>query len=48
MERMKKLKLANIFISKLEEIKNLFLSNLASFNNTKPVNAVLIIPPTFY
>ena len=26
MERMKKLKLANIFISKLEEIKNLFLS----------------------
>ena len=53
MERMRKLKLANIFINKLEEIKNLFLSKpeinfSESLKNNKILNSLIMIRNTHF
>ena len=53
MERMKKLKLANTCISKLKEIKNLFLSKpeinfSESLKNNKILNSLIMIKNTHF
>ena len=53
MKRMRKLKSANIFINKLEEIKNLFLSKpeinfSESLKNNKILNSLIMIRNTHF
>ena len=53
MERMRKLKLANIFINKLEEIKNLFLSKpeinfSESLKISKSLNKIITIRNKYF